>query len=310
MKQLHKGILAILAMLVLTVCMPSVFGGEAASVKAADFKTCGRSQKTGKYYIWSDNDVIRISEKKTGNGEVMVQAVSGGTMGYSILSDGKSVFYEEKKLQSGYHYTSYIYRYSIPQKSSQLLAKVQDVLGLAACYKDNLYIECYDKEDSTLIHTYRLNTKTKKVSRCAKNACVSGQKGKYLLLRPNTGAYIDLPLYSYDCKSGKKKLIEKKTLSIRIIGEKLYYVKAEGYNNWKYQWRLYSCSLNGSGKKVVSPVMEGSEVSGITKKYVYYSSYGTSGSFSVTYYQYSIQTKKRKKISESKYRAAVSKLYA
>lgn len=56
------------------------------------------------------------------------------------------------------------------------------------------------------------------------------------------------------------------SLSIRIMGEKLYYVKAEGYK--------------------------------------------TSGSFSVTYYQYSIQTKKRKKISESKYRAAVGKLYA
>lgn len=63
--------------------------------------------------------------------------------------------------------------------------------------------------------------------------------------------------------NGKNQMM---SLSIRIMGEKLYYVKAEGYK--------------------------------------------TSGSFSVTYYQYCIQTKKRKKISESKYRAAVGKLYA
>lgn len=151
-----------------------------------------------------------------------------------------------------------------------------------------------------MIDTYQFNIRTKMLIRIAKDAMVVEVKGKYLILKPNTGSIAPLPIYSYDCATKKKRIIAQKGDNTRIVGNKLYYsVYKEEYNSsGKSVLRIYRCKLNGKGKKAISKDLECNFIFKITKKYVYFGKYSGSN---LKYYQYSIQTKKTKAITKTKF---------
>lgn len=304
MRGFNRGVIMFVMTILLSLGVPSVFQNVGMNqVKAASFEQCGRSTKIGNYYIWSDGNAIWISESASGEGEVIVNAGNGCSMGYTMISDGSVLYYYLNKSMttaSGYASVGYIYQYDIKEKTSRQIGKVNNLQGVMAYHNHSLYLNCCQKNDSTVIHTYRFNIKTKKLIRIAKDAMVVETKGKYLILRPNTGSIAPLPIYVYNCATKKKRNITQKGGTTQIIGNKLYYsVYKEEYNSsGESVLRIYRCKLNGKGKKAISKDLRCDYISKITKKYAYFSKYNGSTS---KYYQYSIQTKKTKAITKSKF---------
>lgn len=294
MRGFGKGIMLFFMTMLLSLGVPSVFQDAGMSqVKAASFEQCSRTAKTGGYYIWSDGNAIRISESASGEGEVLVNADNGYRVGYSIISDGSVLYYYLNKNSVA---ASYIYQYDIAEKTSRSIGKVDNLRSIKAYYNQSLYLVCDAKNPSVwdaFWDTYRFNIKTSKLTRIGKELTIAEAKGKYLVLRQNPENEAANHIYSYNCATRKKTLITKKGVNTQIIGDKLYYSVRKGNG-----CRIYTCKLNGKGKKAISKDIGCSSVGKITKKYAYFGKY--SGS-TYKYYQYSFQTKKTKTITKIKY---------
>ena len=311
MRGFNRGIIMFVTTILLSLGVPSIFQDVGINqVKAASFEQCGRSIKTGDYYIWSDGNAIRISESVSGEGEVLVNAGNGCSMGYTMISDGSVLYYYLNKSMttaSGYTSVGYIYQYDIKGKNSRRIGKVKNLEAIAAYHNHCLYLNCF--REVGCVDTYRFNIKTKKRICIAKGLMVVEAKGKYLILEPYSSSSGALPIYSYDCVTKKKRIIAKKGFGIQIIGNKLYcsVSRVEDESNGNSIFRIYRCKLNGKGKKAISKDLECSFYSQtkqmyvgfkIAKKYVYF---GKDNGSALKYYQYSIQTKKTKAITKSKF---------
>lgn len=149
MRGFNRGIIMFVTTILLSLGVPSIFQDvEMDQVNAASFEQCGRSTKTGDYYIWSDGNAIRISESASGEGEVLVNAGNGYSMGFSIISDGNVLYYFLNKSMttaSGYASVGYIYQYDIKEKTSRQIGKVKNLEAIAAYHNHCLYLNCCQK---------------------------------------------------------------------------------------------------------------------------------------------------------------------
>lgn len=277
-----------------------LFVNTPAETEAASYAKTNRETKVGKYYIWNDYNAntLKISTSKTGNGRTLVKASTGRNLSYGILSNGSTVYYTEGQY-TGSSYIAYIYRIKTNGKGRTYLGKVKDASALTAYYNGNLYLNCSDKRDYTLIHTYRFNLKTRRSSRVIKNMCVDTFYSKYLVGSPNSGAYGPNDLYSYNCKTKKKTKITSKSGCSSKSGSKLYYAEflSNGYDSIN-TFRIRRCNFSGSGKKTVVAKIKASSISRITSKYVYYRAY-RNGNYND--YRYNIKAKKSERVYNSQY---------
>lgn len=293
---------SLLALFFLVCLMP------AARVKAKEstFRQCGREVKTGKYYIWRDDSsrCLYISTSKSGNGKVLVKPSAGRQIESGQISDGSTVYYVETKTSEYYgNCTGYVYRIKVNGSGKKQIGKLKNISEPTAYYNGNLYFTCIDKNDPTLMHTYRMNVKNGATKRAIKNVYVSGQKGQYLLARPNTGALMPLPLYVYNCKTGKAVCITKKGGTANFSGSKIYYSEfvKESYGGSDNIFRIRSCTLSGKGKKTLANNIKATYTGMTTSKYAYYYVYNSSSD--QKYYRYNLKTKKKSRISQADYLA-------
>ncbi len=293
----HLGLLALFLFACLVFAAP-------VKAEAASFKQCSRDTKIGKYYIWSDyaTKSIRISKSKSGNGSPLVQASSGHNMANACISDGSTVYYAEMgSLNSSGTYTGYVYKIKVNGKSKSKVGSIKNTSGPTAYYKGYLYLDCYDKKDPTLLHTYRIDVKKGASKRAIKSARVVEQSGRYLLAMPNTGAVGPLNLYVYDCKTGKSTRITTKASSGHISGNKIYYSEyVAGEYSSSSTFRIRSCSLTGKNKKTLLKKLQGSRTGIITSKNVYYILFDSKGN--INYYRYDFKSKKTVKITQTKFK--------
>lgn len=231
-----------------------LFVNTPAEAEAASYARTNRETKVGKYYIWNDykTNTLQISKSKTGNGTTLVKASAGRNLSYGILSNGSTVYYMETKY-TGSSSIGCIYRIKTNGTGRTYIGKVKNASALTAYYNGNLYLNCSDKKDYTLVHTYRFNLKSKKASRTIKNMCVDTFYSKYLVGSPNTGAYGPLDLYSYNCKTKKKTKITSKSGGSSKVGSRLYYAEFldKGYSS-VHTFRIRKCNFSGSSKNCCS----------------------------------------------------------
>ncbi len=290
-----------LLILFFTVCLLPVTSVEA---KTSTFRQCNRETKTGKYYIWRDNSFryLYIATSKSGNGRVLTEASDGRRIATQI-SDGSVVYYVETgdSDQNG-NYTSYICRIKVDGSGKKQIGALKNVSTLTAYYKGNLYLSCHDENYVILLHTYRMNVKNGAVKRVMKNACVSDQKGQYLLARPNSGALGPLALYVYNCKTGKATRITKKGGSANFSGKKIYYAEYVGdpFSRSGSTFRIRRCSLSGKGKKTLANKIKAEYTGMLTSKYAYYFYYDSNSN--QIFYRYNLKTKKKAKVSQKKFK--------
>ena len=297
-KTLYLGLLSLCLLAVLLFAAP-------VKAQAASFKQCGRTVKTGKYYIWTDSrsNSLRVSTSKSGSGSVLVSAASGRYLTYSCLSDGATVYYVERgTYDSKGNYTGYVCKIKTNGTGQATLGRLKNALHPTAYYKGSLYLDCYDTTDATLIHTYRMAVNTGKTKRTMKNASVMGQNGRYLLAMPNSGAVGPRRLSVYDCKKGKATTITKKAGSANFSGKKIYYSEyVAGEYSSSSTFRIRSCSLSAKSKKTVVKKIKATNTGMLTSKYAYYITSDSRGK--IKYYRYDIKKKKAAKIKSSKYLA-------
>lgn len=269
----------------------SAFLAPPAEADAASYVRTGRTEKTGKYYVWGDysTNTLRISTSKSGNGTVLATPAAGRTIGSYALSNGSYVYYLELKY-SDFTNIGYIYRIKTNKTGKKYVGKIKNADWPVAYYNNCLYFSCYAGNDSTLIHTYRFHLKTKNTKKVASNFSTAFSYGKYLVGGPNSGAVLPLPIYIYNCKTNKKVRITKVGSTYARVGKKLYYGE---YINKDYQtvntFRIRSCNFTGSGKKTIVKSIKASDLLKITSTYVYYSKYTGS---KYKYYRYNLKTKK------------------
>lgn len=276
-----------------------LFVNTPTEAEAASYARTDRNTKVGKYYIWEDytTKTLQISTSKTGDGTTLVHASSGRNICSGILSNGSTVYYLEGKYAGSSH-TGYIYRIKTNGTGRTYIGKVNRASALTAYYDGNLYLDCDDKNDYMLIHTYRFNLKSKKATRVIKNLSVHNFYSKYFVGSPNRGDYGPNDLYSYNCKTKKKTKITSKSGGSSKVGSKLYYAEFldKGYSS-VHTFRIRRCNFSGSSKKTVAKI-KASGISRITSTYVYYLTYTRSG---YRYYRYNMKAKKAENISESQY---------
>lgn len=276
-----------------------LFVNTPTEAEAASYARTDRNTKVGKYYIWNDYtaNTLQISTSKTGNGKTLVQASAGRNLCTGILSNGSTVYYLEGKY-SGSSHTGYIYRIKTNGTGRTYIGKVNRGSTLTAYYDGNLYLDCDDKNDCTLIHTYCFNLKKKTATRVIKNLSVHIFYGKYLIGAPNRGDYGPNDLYSYNCKTKKKTKITSKCGGSSKVGSKLYYAEFlnKGYSTVN-SFRIRRCNFSGSSKKTLAKI-KASGIHRITSTYVYYLTYTRSGH---RYYRYNMKKKKAESIKESQY---------
>lgn len=276
--------------------------GAPVRVWAGDFGECGRETKTGKYYIWTESvsRTIRISKSRKGNGTVLARAAKGREI-RNCFSDGKTVYYAESEIvDEEWHTVDYLYRIGTNKKGKKYLNKVRNFSQFTAWYKGKVYMSCTSEEFIDCLHTYCLDTKTKKIKRVMKDSEVWKQKGKYLIAEPNSGDVRPLPLYIYNCASEKKVRIVKKGYTAQFVGKRIYY--AEFLNkDWETinSFRIRSCNPSGAGKKTVVKEIQATSIGKMTSKYIYYQVNRSWGNF---YYRYVIKTKRSQELTASQYR--------
>lgn len=186
-----------------------LFVNTPAEAEAASYARTDRNTKVGKYYIWEDytTKTLQISTSKTGDGTTLVHASSGRNICSGILSNGSTVYYLEGKYAGSSH-IGYIYRIKTNGTGRTYIGKVNRASALTAYYDGNLYLDCDDKNDYMLIHTYRFNLKSKKATRVIKNLSVHNFYSKYFVGSPNRGDYGPNDLYSYNCKTKRKPKLQ------------------------------------------------------------------------------------------------------
>lgn len=300
-KSFHLGLLALCLLACLFFALP-------VKAQAATFKECSRDTKTGKYYIWSDqnDNAIRISTSKSGIGKLLVKAASGRYMSHGCISDGTTVYYVERgAIDKNGNHKGYICKIKVNGTGKSRVGTLKNACCPKAYYKGSLYLDCYDTSDPTVVHTYRMTVKSGKTKRAMKNASVMEQSGQYLLARPNSGAICPLSLYIYNCKSGKAVCITKKGSIANFVGKKVYYAEyVKGGGGPDSILRIRSCSLTGKSKKTIVAKIKTYAAERITAKYVYYRTM-SANSYNWRYYRYDIKKKKAAKMSQSKYEAQV-----
>lgn len=266
---------------------------------AASFQRSTRETKVGGYYVWGDysSNTLRISGSKSGSGKLLAKPSKGRRISSLCLSNGSVVYYSElSAFDRNGNSVGYIYKIQTGSKKKTYLGKLRNVCSIDAYYGNKLYVSCSPSSDPTVLHTYELDLKTKK-SRCVmKNTQVLIQQGQYLIGSPNTGAIVPLPLYSYNCKTGKRTQITKTCGGYQLVGKKIYYTEYLSEQSVS-TFRIRSCNPSGSGKKTVLKSLKASSVGKLSSRYIYYYIYDRG----FKYYRYDLKTKKSSRVSSSQY---------
>ncbi|MDO4555576.1 MAG: hypothetical protein Q4B70_10560, partial [Lachnospiraceae bacterium] len=105
-----------------------------------------------------------------------------------------------------------------------------------------------------------------------------------------------LALYSYNCKTGKKRKIASSISTSQLVGKRIYYAVSNGNGTYN----IYNVNLAGGNKKTIVKKLKAFSFGIFDSKYIYYNIYDSNTS-ATTYYRYNIKTKKSQKISESQY---------
>lgn len=285
-KRIYVGIFAICMFFGLLLCM-----GNSVSADAADFKQSHRETKVGKYYVWVDDNTLRISTSAKGNGSVLATAASGRTLCGICLTDGKTVFYVEYAQSDGMENDiGYVYQIKTNKTGKKQIGRLANADQPTAYYKGDLYLDCSDKDDPLWFHTYKLNVKTQKATRVMKGVSVCTQSGQYLYAMSNSGDPIPLPLYVYNCKTGKTTTISKISQHVSISGKKVYYseyVKQDGSGDNTF--RIRSCRRDGKNKKTVVSKLNATFVKKMSAKYIYFYHQGKD-------YRYTVKTQKKQRL--------------
>ena len=278
---------------------------------AAEYKSYNlysADKKCGKYYFRleknGDTAQITYSGTKSGPQKALVSAEMGYDIDFNIISNGKILYYLEYIEYDMGQYQSVIYRVNIATKVKKKICKVRtknyDMVSLAGYYNKYLYYDV-GSADSYGVYQYDLHIKKRKM--VVKGANVALCYKRYLICSPNSGAPCELPIYVYDCKSGKKNTISKKAGGWEIVSNRIYYAEVAG-GEWDggsvVAWNIKCSDFSGKNKKTLVRKLEASYFGKISRSQVYYSKYYMNGE--MEYYCYDVKTEKSKRIDEDEYR--------
>lgn len=217
-----------------------------------------------------------------GTGRRMLTALAAALFMCLALGGATEVKAATEKLVSGSytyeakHNSNYTKTTLYKQKKGGVKKKIATVSGCAYLnfvYGNNLYFEMDRKNDSMTIDFWALNLKTNKTKKVRTNATVISNSGKYVVLRPNSGAVMGLPTTLYNLSSGKASLLSKECINAAISGKRVYYgVVFE--NGSRFKVKIYSKNLSGGDKKAVSKYLNVDYIQKLTSKYAVYHSGG------------------------------------
>lgn len=180
------------------------------------------------------------------------------------------------------------------QKKGSSKKAIKTVNGAAYpvyAYKNTLYFERDNTNDPMLIDIWALNLSTKAVTKICKNATFVDAYKQYLVVTPNTGAFMPMPYSVYNVSAKKQKCFSKKCIGANISGGKIYFVEGSQNKDFTCKVKVYRCSLSGNSKQTVSKdFLTAGGVYRVNAKYVQYYKNGK-------WYQYTYATRKTKKIA-------------
>ncbi|MCI8645896.1 MAG: hypothetical protein HFE76_03635 [Firmicutes bacterium] len=181
------------------------------------------------------------------------------TYNYDAYRYGSYIYYSYRGPSDGKNCTNYIYRMKTDGTKKTLLGKIKKNPSgwVSAVYGNNLIYAPTATGPSTYMTS--LNLKTKKTKNIKnfdaffhsdyaqkKDVLVPYHYKHYFAASRATGAAIARPVWIFNMRTNKPKLISNKGWSIAIKGKKVYYLESSGTNIL-----LRSCSVKGTGKKTL-----------------------------------------------------------
>lgn len=183
----------------------------------------------------------KIIRKKDGKSTTILSGVQS-----EFATDGDVLFYSKPVKQiNSFSWKNTVYCYNIKSKKSRKIVSGRDFV-VQGC--SGRYLYCGNNNYADGVNLYAVNVKTKKKKHMVDvvgKVVVSNGK---VLTTTNSGAVGNYPIHVFNLNgSGKKKIADGCHATIKK--GKVYYSR---WNMKTNKFKVYRCSLKGSGKKAVT----------------------------------------------------------
>ena len=167
-----------------------------------------------------------------------------------------------------------IYKQKNNGKKIKLVTFSGSVRDLSYIYNNKLYFTRYSGGFPQEASIEYVNLKNKKRGVLKKGLGITSHKGQYVLATPQDERN-ELPVYVINMKTKKaKKITSKGMYEGAVIGKngRIYYVQRAGMHGFAYNldelFSVYSCKINGKGRRLEGKLYEPGTLVKVTSKYI------------------------------------------